>query len=92
MKKLALIVTVLGMFSCSKEANYKHVYKVSYVSPKVSTTITNYYTFRKNQDFHNSEWIKNDFTTKNKAYLAGWAPDTLWIDSLGLIPWENYNQ
>lgn len=88
-KKVTLIaVLALTMFGCAKDATYQHVYKICYVSPKVNTTITSFWTFRKNQDFHNSAWIRADYMSKNQDVLDGWMIDTLWVDSLGLIPWK----
>lgn len=84
---IALGATALNIFGCSKEASYKYVYKVSYISPKVNTIMTSFYTYNKFQNHHNSQWIQNDYTSKNIDKLVTWQYDSLWVDSLGFISW-----
>ena len=83
MKKF-LIVFAIILHGCSKEASYKYVYKVSYTSPKVNTIVTSFYTFNKNQNHHNSEWIQDDYMYRNMDALVSFSFDSLWVDSLGL--------
>ena len=83
MKKF-LIVFAIILHGCSKEASYKYVYQVSYTSPKVNTIVTSFYTFNKNQNHHNSEWIQDDYMYRNMDALVSFNFDSLWVDSLGL--------
>ena len=87
MKKLLIILIVI-LSSCSKETSFKYVYKVSYTSPKVHTIVTSYYTYNKNQNHHNSQWIEDDYLYNNMDALVSFNFDTLWVDSLGLIEWR----
>lgn len=91
MKKLAIVgLCLIGFLaSCGKTAGYKYVYKINYISPLTSTTITSFYEFTKGEDHHNTAWIRNDYVTNNYEQLYGqWKIDTLWVDSLGLIDWS----
>lgn len=91
-QKLKLMLLVLissaSMIGCSKEASFKYVYKVSYTSPKVNTIVTSYYTYNKNQNHHNSQWIEYDYLYNNMDALVSFNFDTLWVDSLGLVEWR----
>lgn len=83
--KILLLILLTIICGCSKEYTYQYVYKVSYTSPKVNTIMTSFYTYNKFQNHHNSQWIQNDYASKNIDELVRWQFDSLWVDSLGLI-------